>query len=44
VLASHPQNLIVNTISAPLYRIVWWLAVARFVSFFLNIIIGRSLA
>jgi hypothetical protein len=31
VLASHPQNLIVNTISAPLYRIVWWLAVALFV-------------
>jgi hypothetical protein len=44
VPASHPQNLTVNTMSAPFYRIVWWLAIALFVSFFLSVSIGRSLA
>jgi len=34
----------VKTISAPFYRIAWWLAIALFVSFFLSISIGRSLA
>jgi hypothetical protein len=33
VLASHRQNLTVNTMTAPFYRIVWWLAIAFFVSF-----------
>jgi hypothetical protein len=44
VLASYPENLAVNTMTAPIYRIVWWLAIALFVSFFLVISIGRSLA
>jgi hypothetical protein len=43
-LASDPQNLTVNTMSAPFYRIVWWLAIAFFVSFFLVVSTGRSLA
>jgi hypothetical protein len=44
VPASHPQNLTVDTMTAPFYRIVWWLAIALFVSFFLFLTIGRSLA
>jgi hypothetical protein len=44
VLASHRQNLTVNMMTAPFYRIVWWLAIAFFVSFFLVVSTGRSLA
>jgi hypothetical protein len=43
-MASIQQNLTVETISLPIYRIAWWLAIALFISFFLSVSIVRSLA
>jgi hypothetical protein len=41
--ASIHQNPAVKTISVPFYRIVWWLLVALFISFFLGVSTSRSL-